>query len=230
MKKLTFCRVLLMLLCVALLCTPLCSCSLLVDRVIDSINEDTATIAVQGNLDVLYHNQVNEDYLELLDATEEELRKDYTDGLAVSAEYFSYYWAITSDYESFYTLDAALQQRIIDLMDDITLKTQYTVQPAQAQSSGYAIQVLIKPVDIMLTASDIYDGGSYAPLAAILEEAESIDWENISDADYLAFSNRYGNIIVDMMETLLPQMGYGAEKSIIIQVQEDADGYLANQR
>ena len=226
MKKSTFFRVVLTLLCAVVLCTPLCSCSLLVDGVINSINEDTATTAVRGNLDVLYHNQVNEDYLELLDVTEEELRKDYTDGLAVSAEYFSYYWAIIADYESFYALDAALQQRIIDLMEDITLKTQYTVKPAQSQSSGYAVQVLIKPVDIMLTASDVYDNGSYAPLAAILQEAESIDWENISDAEYLAFCNRYGNAIVDMIEELLPEMGYEEEKSIIIQVQEDADGYL----
>lgn len=226
MKKFTLRRMAAMLLCLVIMCSALSSCSLLVDGFVNAINEDTATIAVQGNLDILYHGQVNEDYLELLDGTEEELRKDYSDGLIMSAEYFAYYWGVLGETETLDMLDSALQQRMIDLIEDISLKTQYTVHPAQAQSNGYAVQVMIKPVDIMYTASDMYDDGSYAPLAAILAEAEAMDWENISEADYWGFANRYGNIIVDMVESLLPGLGYMDEKSVIIQMQEDADGYL----
>ncbi len=226
MKKMTLCRVAVFLFSLVLLCTSLPSCSILVDGFVDAINEETATIAVQGNLDVLYHGQINDDYLELVNATKEELLKDYNDGLAMSAEYFCYYWGIIGDGEAMDDLDSALQQRLIDLIEDITLKTKYSVQPAQTQSSGYAVQVLIEPVDIMYTASDMYDALSYQPLAQIMAEAETKDWENVSDADYWAFANRYGNVIVDMFETLIPDLGYRDEKSVIIQIKQDEEGYL----
>ena len=38
--------------------------------------------------------------------------------------------------------------------------------------------------------------------------------------------DRYGNIIADMFDTLMPDLGYMDEKSIIIQVEEDDDGLL----
>ena len=228
MKFGKFGRIAVVLLSALLLCTSLSSCSLLVDGFVAAINEETSTTAVKGNLDILYHGKIDPDYAELVESSEEELLALYEEGLVVTAEDFCYYWGILSDYETLNDLDSALQQRLIDLVEDISLKTKYEVQPAQSQSNGsYAVQVLISPVDIMFTASDMYDEGGYAPLAQILAEAETLDWENMSEADYWAFANRYGNIIADMFDTLMPDLGYMDEKSIIIQVEEDDDGLLA---
>ncbi|MBQ7337603.1 MAG: hypothetical protein IJW40_04010 [Clostridia bacterium] len=225
MKKFTIRRAAAIVLAALLLCGTLSSCGVIADGLVGAINKETATVAVQGNLDVLYLGQINEDYLALTEDTEEDLLKVYEEGLAFSAEYFAYYWGILGDGETMSDLDETLQQRLIDLYEKISHKVKYEVQPAQAQDNSYTVKVVIQPVDIINQANDLYDNGGYAPLVQILTDAESLDWANMTEAQYWEFANRYGNVIVDMFETLLPELGYLAEKSVIIQV-EDVDGYL----
>jgi hypothetical protein len=69
------------------------------------------------------------------------------------------------------------------------------------------------------------DSGTYEPLNQILAESESLDWENMSDEDYWDFSNRYGNIMADMVDRVLPELSYADDQSIIVRV-ELVDGSL----
>ncbi len=194
-----------------------------------SIGETTVTLLVRGNLDALYLGEFDDDYLELVDSNEQEEQEFYMEGITMDAEYFAWYWGIIdidAD-ESFDDLDEKLQQNIIDLYIKISDQVKYEVEPAAKQKDGsYTVKVLITPVMIMEQACEVYDKGSYKPLEDYLQKSQNADWGNMSSKEYWAMTNEYGQIIVDMVSSLLPELSYGEQKSMVMQVDEDEDGYL----
>ena len=194
-----------------------------------STGETTVTLLVRGNLDALYLGEFDDDYLKLIDSDEETELQTYMEGIMMTAEYFAWYWGIidTDADESLADLDEKLQQDIIDLCVAISDQVKYEVQPAAKQKDGsYTVKVLITPVTIMEEACEVYDKGSYRPLEDYLKKSQNADWDNMSSKEYWAMTNEYGQIIVDMVSGLLPELSYGEQKSMVIQVNEDEDGYL----
>ncbi len=189
--------------------------------------EGRVTDLVQGNLDHIYLGEYDESYLALVDLSEEEAETEYQAGLRYEAEYFAYYFGILTEDESFDDLSPALQQEIINLYDEIYSHSSYTVEPAVRQRDGsYTVKVRIHPIDIMVQAIELYENDGYAPLLDYFSENSEIDWTTITEEEYWADTNRYGELVVDMVRSLLPELGYGEEKSQVIQVEETEDGYL----
>lgn len=87
MKKFTTC-VLAAVLAIGMLLST--GCSLFSD-------EGRVTDLVQGNLDHVYLGKYDENYLSLVESTEEEAETEYQAGLRYEAEYFAYYFGILDE-------------------------------------------------------------------------------------------------------------------------------------
>lgn len=179
---------------------------------------------VQGNLDVIYLNKADPEYLELVESSENEAEQDYLDGLEAEAEYFSRYFSIVNtDYnESYDDLSDELKQAIMDLYDEIYSHTKYEVQPAVKQDDGsYTVKVLIDPINIMQLASDAAD--SYEAF----DEINAKYPDQMTDEEWAAYNNEYGMACVDLVRSQMDSLGYLDQKSIVLQYEEDADGYMS---
>lgn len=213
----------------ALLATGVCltssltGCSKVVDEIVTSM--------VKWDLDSNYLNEHNETYLKLVGSTKEESEKLYYEGIAFDVENFCYYWGIIDGEAVTVTdLEQDLQDRLTNLCDSISKKANYDVQSATIQDGGsYSVKVVVKPIDIMEQANTLYMEETYEPLNVFWEETADVDYEAISDEEYLALCNEYGYIMVEMVEGLLPNLGYMEEKSMIIQLQEKDDMWEFNE-
>lgn len=184
--------------------------------------EDVTTL-VQGNIDVIYLGKYDSEYLDMVGATEKEAEQDYLDGLEVEAEYFANYWGIVeaSYGESYFDLDESFRNRIIEMYRKIYSNSKYEIQPATKQDDGsYTVKVLIEPIDIMEQAVEMYENDEYAPLNDFWAKYEQVDFSTMSDEDYMAYTHEYGEVIVQMVEELIPNLGYKEQKSQVIQVEE----------
>lgn len=204
----------------------LAACGAVSDLVGDALNEETVVRLVKGNIDVIYLGQYDEDYLEIVVDTEEELQQEYLAGLEVEAEYFAGYWGIVDaeSGESYTDLDEELREDIIGLYKEIYSKSKYEVQDAVKMNDGsYAVKVLVDPIDIMEQALALYQNDEYEPLNSFWEKYAGADFSAMSEEDYWAYTNEYGEVIVQMVRELLPKLGYKEQKSQTIQV-EEVDG------
>jgi hypothetical protein len=230
MKRKTGFRLLTTIVCVVMLMTSMSSCAAFMEGFLEglsqSFNNDQVTTYVRGGMDLLYHGTVDEEYLELVLEDEAELRAAYEENVEYNAYYFCYYYGILAEEESLADLDADLQKRLVDQAAEILKKTKYEVQTATKQDEEtYVVEVIVSPVDVFVKLNAMCDSSTYEPLNQILAESESLDWENMSDEDYWDFSNRYGNIMADMVDRVLPELSYADDQSIIVRV-ELVDGSL----
>ena len=76
------------LLLAAALCAGLAGCGG------GGLTASDATVYVQGLMDRTYLGQYNQDYMDLVGVTEEEMEQNYEDGIQVEAEFFCYYFEI----------------------------------------------------------------------------------------------------------------------------------------
>ena len=208
MKKITK----LVLLMVSILCIGILSgCS--------DPQDELMILMVKGDLDAMYLNQFDEAYLNMCDMTKEEGEQWYAEGIEYDADYFAYYWGISDDSCVYYDdLEQGLKDAIYKICDTISKQAKYEVKSAAQQDDGsYSVKVVLEPMDIMQQANELYE--TYEPLLAFWEENENVNYEAISDEEYLALCNAYGYLIVDMVNEVLPNLGYLEEKSLNIQVE-----------
>ena len=191
--------------------------------------EEDCIAQVTGNIDEIYLGVFDKDYLESVELTEAEAKQYYLDGIEVEAEYFANYWGIVvADYgETYADLDQDLQMEIIELYKEIYNHTKYEVVSAAKQHDGsFSVKVTVDPIDIMQTAYDLYMNNGYEPLNAFWEKYENVDFTTMTDEEYLAYTNEYGHIIVSLISDQLSDLGYMDQKSLVLQVAEDDEGYM----
>lgn len=214
---------------VAVLILAMFACATSCGLLPDLSGKDMVTLLVQGNLDALYLRKYDQDYLVLVDSDEETQDEIYMEGIRSDADYFAWYWGIidVDAGEKLTDLDEQLQQNIIDLCIQISGQAKYEVQPAAKMKKGsYTVKVLVSSNTIMEVAYEMYENGTYEPLNAFAEKSADVEWEKITEEEYWALSNEYGQIIVDMVKSLLPSVSYDAPKSMVIQVDENEEGLL----
>lgn len=179
---------------------------------------------IRGDLNGLYLNEWDDNYLNLCDMTKEEGEKLYAEGIRAEAEFFSYYWGIIDDGEvMFEDLDEKLQEEIYAICDTISKKTKFEVKSAKKENEeSYLVKVTVEPIDIMEKADVLYE--TYGPLNDFWERTKDVDYMTIPLEEYVALRNEYGFIMVEIMKQVLPELGYQKEKSLEIHV-EMKDGY-----
>lgn len=184
------------------------------------ITSDDAEAYIQGLLDASYLGQYNQEYLDLADITEEESRtEDYEWNTAAEAEILREYLAIQST-------DASIQQSV-DLIKEIYSHSKYSVTGASKLEDGsYAVTVSIQPMDILIRYQNQTDVNEI--WMTVLAEHGVMDQaalDAMSDEEYMALEDIYAAAVLDGIQALVPEMGYGPEQSVVLQLQLEGDTY-----
>lgn len=184
------------------------------------ITSDDAEAYIQGLLDASCLGQYNQEYLDLADITEEESRtEDYEWNTAAEAEILREYLAIQST-------DAAVQQSV-DLVKEIYSHSRYSVTGASKLEDGsYAVTVSIQPMDILIRYQNQTDVNEI--WMTVLAEHGVMDQATLdamSDEEYMALEDIYAAAVLDGIQALVPEMGYGPEQSVVLQLQLEGDTY-----
>ena len=170
---------------------------------------------VQGNLDEIYLGKFDPEYLKLVDITEEEARQTYEEGLEVEAEMFAYYFDI-------YNMTDELKEEIIELYQEVYAQSKYTVgEASKLDESTFAVKVQVSPLDIFELVVD----ASEEALQPFFDKYENVDIASMSDEEYDAYDKEWADAVLDLCWEKLPEMGYGDERSLVIQVTLDEDDY-----
>ena len=192
-----------------------------------TITAEEAQALVQGNLDEIYLGKYDESYLDLVGITAEEAEATHLQNILAESEIFSLYWGIvmTENGESFDTLDTTVKNEIIDLITEIYTHSKYTVGTPEAQADGsYTVAVTVSPIDVIARASEAYDNGTYAPLNEFNAKYTSEVVAGLSDAEYATYSLEYANVIIDLVQAQMDNVGYLADQTITLTVSKDANG------
>ena len=184
------------------------------------VTPEDAETYIQGLLDASYLGQYDPEYLELADITEEEAREeDYEWNTAAEAEILREYLAIQST-------ETAVQQSV-DLIKEIYARSKYEVGAASKLEDGsYAVTVSIQPMDILIRYQNQTDVNEI--WMTVLAEHGVMDQaalDAMSDEEYMALEDIYAAAVLDGIQALVPEMGYGPEQSVVLQLQLEGDTY-----
>lgn len=184
------------------------------------VTADDAETYIQGHLDSCYLGRHNQDYLEMVELTAEEAEEqNHAWNISAEAEILMAYYDI-------YPTDYAAR-KAEELVEDIYDHSNYQVESASKLEDGsYAVTVSVQPIDIL------YRYSSRSDLSGIWSDAldshgiytqEALD--AMSDADYEALENTYAEAVLEGIRTLLPQLGYGKEQQVVLQLKLEDDYY-----
>ncbi len=178
-------------------------------------NSALAQKLIQGNLDEIYLGKYDPDYLKLVDSDEAAAQEIYEGGMEAEAEYFAYYFDIS------YLTDE-LKAEIVEMYKEIYSHAKYEVGEAtKIDDTTFGVPVKVYPLDIMqLTMDDLEPAIDEfnAPYTA-----EQI--QNMTDEEYQAYDAAWAHMIIDICKENIADMGTMEEKSLVIQVKKDSDGY-----
>lgn len=192
-----------------------------------TITGEEAQALVQGNLDELYLGKYDESYLDLVDITADEAEAGHLQNILGESEYFSLYWGIVmpENGESFDTMDTTVKNEIIDLITEIYTHSKYTVgTPVEQADGSYTVDVTVSPIDVVTRAVEVYESGTYAPLNDFNAKYDGEALANMTDAEYAAYSVEYANMIIDLVQAQMDNVGYLADQTITLTVSKDANG------
>lgn len=176
------------------------------------VTKNDATVYVKGEIDSTYIGLYNEDYLKLMDLTEEEAAEDYRWNLEAEADWFM-------EFAGIYVTDYA-KEECVALYEELYAKCKYTVQPASKLDNGnFAVEVLIEPLDIMVQFQEQVDVEQiWSDVVAVAGITTNEELNAMSDAEYQALENQYTDKVVEAIRALIPSVGYEKEQSCIIQL------------
>lgn len=182
-----------------------------------------ATTFIQGELDCYYKGQYSKEYLDVVaDMTEEDAKQNYEDWTEAEAEILVGFLGMESEAPS----DEVLK-RAQDVVKKIYARCKYTVAEAEKLSSGdIAVEVTVSPIEIFhLLDESVYAdtwNDVLARAGVTQEEAEAL-----TSGEYEAMDMEYLLRVLDEVEKAIPQLTYGTDQVILLQMKKDSDGYYA---
>ncbi len=147
-------------------------------------------------------------YMEMVEITAEEAQEEYLGGIEVEADFFlSYYGLEVSD---------EVYQQIVDMYKEIYSHSKFEVKEAVKNEDSYNVEVLISPIDVIVNSED-------AIMEAITEFTETANPEDYADEQ--AIYDALAQIVIDIINENMANLGYQDQKSVIVKVEKDAEGY-----
>lgn len=208
-------KVLLILLSLALMLS-LTGCGGLWDLLGDE--SDRIAAYIQGYLDLTYKGQFNEDYMEELDLTEEDMQERYESGLRVEAQFFEN----AIGYIEYPTEEST--SRLMDIYAQIYSYSDYTVESCTKLESGnYAVEVSFRPIDTLTKLNPEQFNQVFVEVLGEFGVYDDEDLANMSEEDYIAADGVYAQRIMDLLEQAIPGTGNGEERSVVVQIKDAGD-------
>ena len=176
------------------------------------LTEKDAETYIKGHLDAYYLGTYTQEYIELVeDMTEDDAKEMHRDNVEWEAEYLLQEF-MGVDYPT-----DEMAQRAEELIEEVYSKAQYTVGTGSKTKDGdFVVEVTVSPIEVLnlITDEDLFDA---------LEQsgyAEAVTDEEVEAADAV-----YGMLALDLLEQALPQLTYGEDQIIMLQLKPDDDGY-----
>ena len=176
-----------------------------------------ATVYVQGLLDANYKGQISQEYIDVVeDMTQEQAEADHANNLEIEGDYLLTYLAVDMPTD-------AVIQRAQELVDEIYSHAQYTVADAEQLSGGdIVVEVTISPIEIMPQITGEFMQETWD---AVLSE-NGITTQEQLDAQFQAMDEQYAMALMDEVERLIPELTYGTDQVVMLQLKEE-DGYYS---
>ena len=183
----------------------------------DLLGDESDRIAayIQGYLDLTYKGQFNEDYMEELDLTEEDMQERYESGLRAEAQFFEN----AIGYIEYPTEEST--SRLMDIYAQIYSYSDYTVESCTKLESGnYAVEVSFRPIDTLTKLSPEQFDQVFVEVLGEFGVYDDEDLANMSEEDYIAADGVYAQRIMDLLEQAIPGTGHGEERSVVVQIKD----------
>ena len=149
------------------------------------------------------------EYREMVDITEEEAAEEYEQGIEIEADFFLQYYGIGEVSDEVY-------QQIVDMYKTIYQQSKFEVQEAVANGDDYNVEVLISPIDVIVNSEDDISA-AVDEFVAAMDPADYPDDRSMNDA--------LAQLVVDVINENMPELGWQDQKSIIVKVEKDDAGY-----
>ena len=176
-----------------------------------------ATAYVEGLLKETYLGEFDKNYMTLVGITEEEAQATYENCLDVEAQFFCYFYDIE------YPTEEQMSQ-IKDLYAHIYANAKFQVVSAAQQEDGsFSVKLSIEPINIVQLAEARFEDTMqpfYDKYPADVQQA-------MSDAEYEAMDQEYAQMILDLYESVMPEIGNEEAQSLVVQIEMDAEGYYS---
>lgn len=179
---------------------------------------------VQGQLDMSYLGQYNEDFLQAVQKTEEEAQAQYEQWMETEAEFFIYGVGLI-DYPT-----EEITQRLTELYKEIYSHSDYTVGAATKLDSGnYAVEVTVRPIDLMTKVTSDDFQAIFDQILSDRGITTQEQLEALSEEEYQEIDAVYAEKIVDLLEKELPNTGNGEAETFTVQIEDDGNIWTPSQ-
>ncbi len=183
-----------------------------------------ATIYIQGELDASYKGTYVQEYLDLVkDMTAADVEEKYDDWTEAETEYLLSFLGMESE-----TPTDEVLKRAQDVVKAIYAKCKYTVSEAEQLKSGdIAVEVTVSPIEIFHLLDDDVFADTWSDVISDAGVTTQEEMDAVSDEDYAAMDMEYVMRLLDEVEKLIPQLTYGKDQSVMLQLKKDDDGYFS---
>lgn len=195
------------------------------------ISTKEASLYMQGLMDSTYLGVYDPEYLELVDATENEVEQNRLDGLKTEYQ-ANIAPAFKIGDES---ISEETRQAILDMLEEVYTHSKYQVkQAAKAEKDAFTVEIVVQPLtffydvyeeDFTQEAVDEFNAGfpeltDQGVLDAMSEEEHDAFWQRYEEG--------WAQMFLDLCRQRLDsgEIDYGDETSIIVQFKPDASDGL----
>ncbi len=172
-----------------------------------------AAAYVKGGLDVLYHGEASDEYLELVADSREECLEMYEENLQNEAKNFC-------ELFYFYIGDEEPAEEIVQLYRDIFAKSKYEIGEVKEKNGGYSVEVTVYPIDLFRTsygALDLHDR----------EFTQRFSYGEFSEMPGSEIEQLYLNEVIGILRAGVDSLGYLDPVTVTVQLKADGDGVYA---
>lgn len=173
-----------------------------------------AEIYVDGLIKENYLGEADEKYMDLVGITKSSVETLYDNALHLDVEYFLYMYDI--DYPT-----DELKEEIEKLYKEIYQHIKYHVVSAAEQEDGtFAVKVSVSPIDIAQTVNERMN-------KAVEEFYEKYPREEVNamgDEEYEKMDNEWAEMILNLYQESLGEIGNMSEETITLQVEPNSEG------
>lgn len=178
--------------------------------------ETAAPLLVQGNMELLYLGTCSDEYLSLVNSTQEDAQPYYTENLEMQAGAFMYVFEVYDDGQQ--------TDRFVEIFKQVCGQVRFTVgKTSQVDDTHFLVDVTVEPLDFLQQVYEYLDIGlatfdeTYGDLT---EEA----FDAMSDDEYLAYEAAWADGIYNSCLLALEELRYLESTTIQMAVSKTEDG------
>lgn len=173
-----------------------------------------AEVYVDGLIKENYMGIADEAYLELVNIHAEDVEALYDSTLDLDAEYFFFMYDIDHPTDE-------LREEVRELYREIYKHTKYEIVSAAEQEDGsFSVKLNVSPIDIAQTVNEAKNDAT----EKFYEKYPQTTVNAMRDKDYEKMEAEWAELIMELYQNALKEIGNMTEKSISVQIEQNDEG------